>query len=90
MFCLVCAGLIPFSTLHGQSCDPMWTVSVAVTQGSDSSDLMLVVDTAATFGWDAALDSLCPPDSVAPLACFLSEDTAYIVHAVPSEYAQDT
>lgn len=85
MFCLVCAVSIPFSSLHGQNCAPEWTVSISVTQGSDSSDLTLAVDTVATFGWDAVLDSLCPPDSLAPLACFVSEGATYIVHAVPSD-----
>ena len=67
-----------------QDCAAEWTVEMLVHQDADSVHLQLVMDTTATPGYDAALDSLCPPDSLTPLACLLSGDTAFIVSAVPS------
>ncbi len=68
-----------------QDCAPEWTVEMTAVQGADTTVLQLVMDTSATTGFDAGLDSLCPPDSLLPLACLISDDAAYIVNAVPSE-----
>ena len=70
--------------IRAQDCTAEWTVEMLVIQDADSVNLQLVMDTTATPGYDAALDSLCPPDSLSPLACLLSGDTAFIVSAVPS------
>jgi len=69
---------------QGQDCAPEWTVEILAENGTDSTALQLVVDTAATFGFDAGLDSLCP-DTMGVQACFLSEGASYLVHAVPSD-----
>ena len=50
----------------------------------DSTTLTLVMDTAATIGFDDGLDVLCSADSGGGEACLLIDSTLYLTSYIPS------
>ena len=80
---LFCLG---FSLAQAQEspCTPEWTVTVEVVMAGDSTTLTLVMDTAATIGFDDGLDVLCSADSGGAEACLLIDSTLYLTSYIPS------
>lgn len=80
---LFCLG---FSQAQAQEspCSPEWTVTVEVVMAGDSTTLTLVMDTAATIGFDDSLDVLCGADSAGAEACLLMDSTLYLTSHIPS------
>lgn len=69
---------------RAQDCHPEWTVGITAAFETDTVNLLLVMDTSATAGFDAGLDSLCTGDSLWTGACLISDGDAYVVSAIPS------
>ena len=80
---LVFAVFSLINVAHAQDCAPSGSVDILVELGADTVDLQLHVDTAATAGFDAGLDSLCQVDSTAAYACLSLDTTLYVTASLP-------
>ena len=83
LFGLLSSAAMP-QKASAQECAPQWNVPIVVEHMSDTTSLMLVLDTAATLGFDAGLDSLCTVDSALSYACLSAESNLLVIHAMPS------
>lgn len=83
LFGLLYAAAMP-QMASAQECAPQWNVPIVVEHMSDTTSLVLVLDTAATLGFDAGLDSLCTVDSALSYACLAADSNLLVVHAMPS------
>ena len=83
-FGLLWAASAPQQVSAQAECVPEWNVPIVVEHLSDTTSLLLVLDTAATLGFDAGLDSLCTVDSALSYACLSSEDALLLIHSMPS------
>ena len=66
-------------------CSPEWTVSFAVEFDNGNLGLDLVMDTAATTGFDEGLDQECAQDPGDVFVCLLTDGQLYGVNHIPSQ-----
>ena len=86
-FLILVFGACSFHVASAQQspCVPQWTVSFDLIGGQDTVALALVMDTAATFGWDEGLDVLCQSDSGVIQACLIEDSLSFQTNHVPSD-----
>ncbi len=77
--------LMVFSGVKAQDCFPQGVLEIQAALGEETTALQLMVDSSATLGFDAELDSLCNNEGLEAWACLSIDTVLYAAAAIPPD-----